>query len=198
MGQREDAPFFPLFVSLRGRRVVVIGGGRIALRRVRALADFGPKIMVVAPECCAGLRELAAAGKITWLDRPYTLGDVEGSFFCLAATDRREVNRAVFTACRAAGVPVNVADRREECDFYFPALARSGPLVAGITASGQDHALAKEAAGAVRSLFAAYGDGTRETWERDDSEHGKTVDTHWQQGQQAGAGTEPAGDEADS
>ena len=180
MGQREDAPFFPLFVSLRGRRVVVIGGGRIALRRVRALADFGPKIMVVAPECCAGLRELAAAGKITWLDRPYTPGDVEGSFFCLA------------------GVPVNVADRREECDFYFPALARSGPLVAGITASGQDHALAKEAAGAVRSLFAAYGDGTRKTWERDDSEHGKTVDTHWQQGQQAGAGTEPAGDEADS
>ena len=163
MAQREEAPFFPLFISLKGKKVAVFGGGKIALRRVRALLDFGPGITVVAPDCCAGLRELADSGRITWLARPYAPGDAAGSFLWLAATDRREVNRAVFAECRAAGVPVNVADCREECDFYFPALARKGPLVAGITASGQNHALAKAAADEVRALFAARGDGTQET-----------------------------------
>ena len=56
--------------------------------------------------------------------------------------------------CREAGIPVNVADKKEECDFYFPGIARGGLLTAGICAGGKDHRLAKEAAAEVRQLFA--------------------------------------------
>lgn len=165
-----ETPFFPLFVPLEGRRVTVFGGGRIALRRVRALLDFSPQLYLVSPECCPELRALAESGEITWRARGYAPQDVAGNFLCLAATGSREVNRSIGEACRAAGVPVNVADCKEECDFYFPALAREGPLVAGITASGTNHTLAKQAVGAVRALFLAHRD--QQTWERDDSENG--------------------------
>ena len=146
-------PYFPLFVPLEGRRAVIVGGGAVALRRAESLLPFGAEVTVVAPAVCPELRALAGAGRLRLLVREYRPGDLAGAFLAVAAADVRAVNRSVAVEARAAGIPVSVADRKEESTFYFPGIARRGPLVAGITASGTDHRLAARASAAVRACF---------------------------------------------
>ena len=148
----RDAPYFPLFVDLHGKRVLVAGGGRIALRRVRTLLPFGPEITVVAPRIDPEAEALPVKKKL----RPFEAADVEGCALALAATNDRAVNAAVAEAARARGIPVNVCDDPAACDFYFPGIARKGPLVLGVTASGTDHAAAKALSAAARELLERF------------------------------------------
>ena len=152
----SDYPWFPLFVDLSGRKILVVGGGRIALRRIRTLADFTERITVVSPELHPELLPLEKAGKIEVLRRPYEPGDVEGASLVLAATNDRSVNEAVRSECRRLGIPVNVSSDRIGNDFYFPGIAKKGDFVAGVTASGQDHAGAKRLTEAVRTLLDGF------------------------------------------
>ena len=136
---------FPLFVDLTGKRLVVVGGGAIARRRIDSLLPFGGEVVVGAPS----LR--GSPEGLTWLPRPYAAGDLEGAFLAVAATDSRPVNRQVGLDARALGIPVSVADCREECTFYFPALCQGGGVTAGvISAGGADHRAAARAAARVR------------------------------------------------
>lgn len=158
--------YFPMFVDLQGKRITVVGAGRIATRRVRTLLDFGAHVTVLASEASEEIRELAREGRLAF--RQHTLSKVlleEGrgspekalfaeSFFVLAATDDSEVNQAVYKLCKALGVPVNLSNDRECCDFYFPGIAKGGGVVAGITAEGADHALARKATEEIRALLA--------------------------------------------
>ena len=134
---------FPLFISLEGKPVTVIGAGKIAARRVKTLLPFGCRITVIAPEVCPELEELAAEGKIALLRRCYAPGDLEGAALAVAAASSRSANQEAGQECRRLGIPVSVADRREECSFYFPAIAREGSGVAGVIAGGENHGLAK-------------------------------------------------------
>jgi siroheme synthase-like protein len=143
-------PRFPIFIDLSGRDVVVVGGGRIAARRVNALLPFGARITVVAPRLAPGLHPLAERGDISWISREYLKSDLAGAAMAVAVTSSREVNRQVGEDARALGVPVSVADRRDECTFWFPAVVRSGDLVAGLVSAGGDHALVKRAAQMLR------------------------------------------------
>ena len=151
-----DYPRFPLFVDLSGKKILVVGGGRIALRRIRTLLDFTEKLTVVAPQCRPELLELEAAGKVVLLRRPYEPADPEGAALVLAATDDEKVNDAVHADCQRLGIPVNVSSDRRKSDFYFPGVARKGAYVAGITASGGDHAGAKKLTEAIRELMEGF------------------------------------------
>ncbi len=146
-------PYFPIFIPLAGVRVVVIGAGKIALRRVEALLPFGAEITVIAPGACEGIQWLDAAGKIRWERRGYQAGDLVDARLAVSAADKRSVNYAVFLEAEKLRIPVSIADCKEESTFYFPGIAREGALVAGVTASGTDHALAKKATVAVRACL---------------------------------------------
>jgi len=137
------APYFPLFVDLSGRRIAVIGGGAVATRRIGTLLPFGPEITVTAPEVTPALRRLAEEGAITWQARAFEPDDLTGADLVLAATDDRAVNERVGALCRQAGIPVNTADCRETCDFYFPGIIRREEMVIGFSASGTDHRRAR-------------------------------------------------------
>lgn len=145
--------YFPLFINLEGKQVLAVGGGKVALRRIRALLDFGCAVTLVAPEAAPGLRELAEQGRIRWIARAFEPRDVSGAFLVLAMTDSRAVNHTVWKGAKKAGAFVNVADCKEECDFYFPGIAAGGGIVAGITAEGENHRLAKEVTGQFRALL---------------------------------------------
>lgn len=147
MMENEKFPRFPLFLSLEEQRVLVVGGGAIAARRVGVLLEFGASITVLSPSICPALEPLA--GQFDWieasyrgLDQPYTI--------IIAATDQREVNRQVGLDAAKAGIPVSVADRREESTFWFPAIVKSEQLVAGLVSTDGDHTAVKEAAGRLR------------------------------------------------
>lgn len=145
---------FPMFVELGGKKAVVAGAGVIGTRRIQVLEEFGARVFVVSPEISPEVRKLWEEGRINCELRILEKRDLDQAFLAVAATDSREANHQAAVWCREAGIPVNVADKKEECDFYFPGIARGGLLTAGICAGGKDHRLAKEAAAEVRQLFA--------------------------------------------
>ena len=124
---------FPLFIELSGRRVLIVGGGRLALHKAKMLSPYGAELTAVAPEFCT---ELEAIEGLTLTRRAFEPGDVEGAEIVIAATDERDVNRTVSALCRERGIPVNVVDELSECSFVFPALLRRRALSAGVTTAG--------------------------------------------------------------
>lgn len=139
-----ERPYFPLFIDLTDKTVLIAGAGKIALRRVRTLLQFGARIRVTAPEFCPELEEMAEEGKICAECRTYQPGDIQGASFVIAATDSREVNRQIREECRLAGIPVNVADDRTLCDFYFPSVVITEEAVVGINSGGDSPGKTKE------------------------------------------------------
>ena len=133
-----ERPYFPMFIDMTDKSVLVAGGGRIALRRVRTMLRFGAQVRVAAPELCPELAEMERSGQICAVHRAYETGDLEGVSFVLAATDSREVNRQIWGDCREKGIPVNVSDNRELCDFYFPSVVMTEDVVVGINSGGTD------------------------------------------------------------
>ena len=140
----QRPPRFPLFLDLSGKRVVLIGGGTIAARRIGTLRMFGCQIVVVSPEL-----KCSAEG-LTWLQRPYQDGDLEGACLAIAATNDRQVNHQVGLDAQAMGIPVSVADCEAECTFYFPAVCAGEDLIAGVVSTGKDHHKTALAAKAIR------------------------------------------------
>lgn len=143
------APRFPIFITLAGERVLVVGGGKVAARRVGVLIEFGAAVTLVSPEICAAMRlhELAE-----WRQSRYD--GLNGRYaLVVAATDERETNRTVGEDARRAGIPVSVADARDESTFWFPAIVREGGIVAGLTSECADHSAVKRAAEMVREAL---------------------------------------------
>lgn len=126
-------PLFPIFLDLRGKKVLIVGGGHVALRKAERLAPYGASITAVAPEFAPGF---AALSGVTALERRFQPGDVEGSALVIAATDDAELNAAVSELCAWEGIPVNVVDDLALCSFVFPALVRRGELSVGISTGG--------------------------------------------------------------
>lgn len=138
---------FPLFLDLRGKKLVVVGGGTIARRRIDSLLPFGGELIVIAPELNG------ESEGFTWLRRPYVSGDLNGAFLAVAATDDRKVNHQVGEDAKHLGIPVSVADRREECTFFFPALCEGGGVIAGVVSRGDSHHQTARAAKAIRKTL---------------------------------------------
>ncbi len=147
-----ERPYFPMFIDLTDRKIFVAGGGRIARRRIEALVKFGADIHVAAPQVCPEIALLAEEGKIKILLREYRPSDLDGMEFAIAATDDREVNRAVYAECRKRGIPVNVADDKTLCDFYFPALVLTDDVVIGIGSGGESPGRVKEVRQRIEKL----------------------------------------------
>jgi len=133
---------YPAILLLEGRLAVVVGGGRVAERKVRTLIDAGAKVRVVADEVTPGIRARAGGGEIELVDRRYERGDLAGAAAVVAATDDAEVNRGVFAEATEEGIPVNVVDNVSLCTFIAPSIVRRGDLVVAISTGGNAPALA--------------------------------------------------------
>jgi glutamyl-tRNA reductase len=154
-GGQERPPFFPIFIDLLGAQVLVVGGGRVAGRRLTALLSFGAKVRLVAPEVGPEVRGLLGEAGLTWIKRAYQPSDLEGVGLAIAATDSRQVNQQVGREAAGAGILVSVADRHDECGFFFPALVQGDSLTAGLISNRGDHALVGRAAVRLRKEIAA-------------------------------------------
>lgn len=149
----KNKPFFPMFVDLSDKNIVVAGGGTIATRRVKTLLIFTRNITVIAPKMTAELLELGKAGRITLLQRPVKRSDFGNAYMALAVTDDWKLNDEIYHICKAEGVYVNVANNKDQCDFYFPGICMKDELVAGVTASGADHKKAREAREKIQEVL---------------------------------------------
>jgi len=133
---------YPVNLLVRGRRVVVVGGGRIAARKIAALLEAGAVVHVVAPDLVDELEDAHDAGHITVTRRPFEATDIDGAWLATAATSTPAVNRAVFEAGEARRVWVNAADDPSNCSFTLMSVVRQGDLVVTVGTGGRSPALA--------------------------------------------------------
>jgi precorrin-2 dehydrogenase/sirohydrochlorin ferrochelatase len=132
---------YPIFLGLSGRRVLVVGGGKVALRKAEALARAGAEVRVVAPELAAEFRR---DDRFECIGEPYAARHMQGMFLAVAATDDEAVNAHVAADARAAGVLVNVVDRPALCDFIVPSVVDRGRLLIAISTGGAAPSLARK------------------------------------------------------
>lgn len=151
--ENKGKPYFPIFVDLSDKKVVVAGAGTIAKRRIRVLTDFTDHLVVIAPEVNPELKELEAEGKITILRKTFEREDIADAAFVIAATNSNQTNHEIYVACKCFGIPVNVCNDKARCDFYFPVVASAGDVVAGVSSSGRARRKSREAADQIQRML---------------------------------------------
>ena len=132
--------YYPAFLNLEGKKAVVVGGGKVAERKVLTLIKAGAELTVVSPLLTGRLQKEKEAKRLRHISRTYRPGDLKDSFLVIAATDSPEVNRKVAGDAPAL---VNVVDVPCECNFIAPSVVKRGPLVLAISTSGTSPAFAK-------------------------------------------------------
>jgi len=135
--------YYPLFLDVRGKRCVVIGGGKVALRKVRTLLAHGASVKVISPDLCPGISPLVEAGKIEVIQREYQPGDLEGAFLAIAAASG-DANKRVADDAKRTQTLINVADNPEQSDFIVPACLHRGNLTIAVSTAGKSPALARK------------------------------------------------------
>ena len=137
-------PLFPIFLKLTARPCIVIGAGNLAESKIESLRAAEAAVTVIAPWASPAIEALAAAGEVTWHQRPYAPGDVApNTFLVVTATDVPAVNRAVYLEATSKSILCNAVDDPPYCDFYFPSIVRRGDLQIAISTAGDSPALAQ-------------------------------------------------------
>lgn len=134
-------PYYPLFLDLDGRNVLLAGGGSVSARKAEALLRAGARVTVVAPEISEEVARLAPS--LAVIRRRFEPADLDEQFLVFAATNDAAVNARIADECRARGILVNVADATELCDFIVPAVIDRGSVQLAVSTGGKSPALAR-------------------------------------------------------
>lgn len=158
MNEPQANPWLPITLRLAGARVLVVGGGEVAARKVRLLRKAAPRITLVARELNAELAALVDLAQVEHLSTAFEPAQVLGCRLVIAATDERDTNRAVAAAADAANVPVNVVDDPEPSSFITPSLVERAPVWVAISTGGAAPVLARRLRERIEALLpASYG-----------------------------------------
>ena len=142
-----------MFVDLSEKKVIVVGAGTIAKRRIRSLLTFTNHLVVIAPEINKELKELENTGQLTIRKKKYEREDIYDADIVIAATNDTQINNDIYIVCKCIGIPVNVCSDKHKCDFFFPGIAQKDHVVVGVTASGTDHKKARAVIERIREIL---------------------------------------------
>ncbi len=150
---------YPVFVDISGRRVVIAGGGKVALRKAKTLLDANAKITLISPEITPELRKLLSNGQIEWKDRQYQNGDLKDAWLVIAACNNTRINQLIFEEATQRHIFCNVVDKPELCSFQVPALIQKQKLQIAISTAGQGPILAKKLRNRLETIVSdTYGE----------------------------------------
>lgn len=135
---------FPMFLKLEGRRVLIVGAGRVGEPKIAGLLDTGAHIRVVALEATPAVRQWARDGKIELDLRAFSSDDLVGAFLAVVATSSRTLNERIYREAQRRGVLCNVVDVPDLCDFFYPSVVRRGDLQIAVSTSGKSPSLAQK------------------------------------------------------
>ena len=135
--------YYPIFVEMEGRRVLLVGGGHAALEKIGKLVDAGADVTVVAAELIPTVREFIDGGRARLIERDYRAGDVDGFQLAMIAAADGAPNQAIADEARAAGIWVNASDDAANCDFILPAMVQRGNIAIATSTGGSSPALAR-------------------------------------------------------
>ena len=147
--------YYPVFLDIADKKCVVVGGGEVAARKVKRLLDCGAKVSVVSPELHSELTALKNADRISHNACEYSIDFIDGAAMVIGATDDEKTNLLVSRDAREKGIPVNIVDDPQKCDFILPSIVERGDLVIAIGTGGKSPALARHLR---EELEARYGE----------------------------------------
>ena len=135
--------YYPMMMNIAGKRCVVVGGGKVAERKVASLLEAEAMVVLVSPAMTPLLFSMVKSGMIEHVSRRYRKGDLKRAFLCVVATNDRRLQERIWKEAKDQGVLANIVDSDEDCDFLVPSYFRRGDLVISISTSGKSPALAK-------------------------------------------------------
>jgi len=147
--------YFPVFFDLSGQKVLVVGGGEVALRKISLLERTGASITVVAPEIAPAILSLAAAGKLKLALREFLPEDLDGARLVIVATSRRAENRWIAKLSESRNIPVNVVDDAQASRFIVPAIIDRDPVLIAVSTGGTSPVLARRLRERLEALIPA-------------------------------------------
>lgn len=145
--------YYPAFIEMEGKRVLVVGGGRVAQRKIEVLLAHGAKVQVISKGLTPTLNRYLEEGRIDFLGQEFQEERLEGAFMVMAATDDPVLNHRVSEKARARGLLVNAVDQPSDCNFIVPSILRRGDLLIAVSTSGKSPALAKKVRESLEEKF---------------------------------------------
>ncbi len=136
--------YYPIFLDLKNKKAVVIGGGSVAERKAITLISCSADVCVISPDITPRLRELAKKKKLRYVKKRYEDKDIKDAFLVVAATNNREANKAVFAAAKKYKCLLNIVDKPDESNFIVPSLISRGDLTIAVSTGGKSPALSKQ------------------------------------------------------
>src|SRR6266404_794516 len=140
---KASMSLLPIFVKLRDRLVVVVGGGAVAEGKTEGLFAAEARVRVVAPQVTPAIAQWIAQGKVEWRAKTFAPADLDGAYLVIAATSAPGVNEAVFSEADARGILCNAVDDIEHCHFYYGSVVQRGDLQIAVSTNGKSPALAQ-------------------------------------------------------
>jgi precorrin-2 dehydrogenase len=157
---------FPMFVKLAGKKVLVVGAGKVGEPKIAGLLETGARIHVVSLEASAAVRDWAREGKVELELRPFHSDDLDGVFLAVVASSSRTLNERVYDDAQRRGVLCNVVDVPDLCDFFYPSVVRRGDLQIAVSTAGNSPSLAQKIRQQLEKQFGpGYGTWVRELGE---------------------------------
>ena len=136
--------FYPVFLDIRNRMALVVGGGIVAERKIESLLEAGARITLVSPEATQALLEHSKSGRIVWHPRRFDFSDLDGASIVISATDDADVQKEVASAAASRNIPVNTVDKPELCTFIVPSVVRRGGVTVAISTGGRSPSIAAQ------------------------------------------------------
>lgn len=136
-------PYYPIFLDIEGRAVVIIGGGNVCARKAETMMNYGARVTVVSPEFTEEIETWAGAGALEIRRKRYEESDLDGANIVIASTDDQTVNEQIAADCRRRRIPVNVVDVTPLCEFIVPAIIEKGSITIAVSTGGKSPAIAR-------------------------------------------------------
>jgi precorrin-2 dehydrogenase / sirohydrochlorin ferrochelatase len=154
--RRLVVKLYPIMLNLSGKRVVVVGGGRVALRKITSLLETGAIVAVISPQLVDELSTVVRESMLDWVPEPFEesmLDQFTDTELVFGATNKRDVNVRIHNAARSRRIPCNIADVPDLCTFIVPAVISQGDLTVAVTTGGSSPALARRIREDLEKLF---------------------------------------------
>lgn len=141
--RQKKFPYYPIFLDIEDRDVVIIGGGPVCERKAETMMKYGARVTVVAPTFTDQIAQWAKSGALKIRKKKYDAADLDGASIVIASTDDEGVNTQIASDCRKRKIPVNVVDVTHLCEFIVPAIVESGSIQLAVSTGGKSPALAR-------------------------------------------------------
>lgn len=144
--------YFPMFIEIEKKHCLIVGGGNVALRKVRVLLEFGAEVTVVAPQILPAIGQISSP-HLHLKRRAFEEADLNGCTLVVAATDDAFKNHAVAELAKAQKIPVNAVDQQEDCSFLFPSYHKEKNVVGAFSSSGNSPVITQYLKGAIQEVL---------------------------------------------